>query len=104
MQFFNGNPVKLNAQRFIFCAGEGNEQLISRAGMNLPRCQTRPLKMVSVSGSSLQPLFLHVLGEGLSATPAMTVTSHRNAEEETVWYLGGDLAEEGVARSTRRNW
>ena len=91
--------VTLKARRYIFCAGEGNERLIEQAGLLLPRCQLRPLKMVSVSGSSLPPLFLHVLGAGLSATPALTITSHGRTEEETVWYLGGDLAEEGVARS-----
>lgn len=93
------NLVALRAQRYIFCAGEGNEELLARAGMSTPHCQVRPLKMVSVSGSSLPSLFLHVLGEGLSATPALTITSHQNEAGEPVWYLGGGLAETGVARS-----
>ena len=95
-----GKLVELKANRYVFCAGQGNERLIGQAGLGSPpRCQTRPLKMVSVSGASLPRLFLHVLGKGLSATPALTITSHGNAEEETVWYLGGDLAEKGVSRS-----
>lgn len=95
-----GNLVELKANRYVFCAGQGNERLIGQANLdNPPSCQTRPLKMVSVSGASLPPLFLHVLGKGLSASPALTITSHGNAEEETVWYLGGDLAEKGVSRS-----
>ena len=94
-----GELVEIKAHRFIFCAGEGNPELIKLAGMELPRCQVRPLKMVSVGGSSLPQLFLHVLDQGLSATPALTITSHCNAEGKTVWYLGGGLAEEGVDRS-----
>ena len=95
-----GNLVELKANRYVFCAGQGNERLIVQANLDNPAsCQTRPLKMVSVSGASLPPLFLHVLGKGLSASPALTITSHGNAEDETVWYLGGDLAEKGVSRS-----
>lgn len=94
-----GKPLTIKARRYIFCAGEGNEKLIELAGMLLPRCQTRPLKMVSVSGTSLPPIFMHVLGEGLSATPRLTVTSHVNSAGETVWYLGGQLAEYGTGRT-----
>ncbi|MXY89022.1 MAG: FAD-dependent oxidoreductase [Gammaproteobacteria bacterium] len=93
-------PVEIQARRYVFCAGEGNEKLIEQAGLTRPPgCQLRPLKMVSVSSSTLPPLFTHVLGEGLAANPALTVTSHRNAEDEPVWYLGGELAEAGAARS-----
>ncbi len=94
-----GKPLTIKARRYIFCAGEGNERLIELAGLLLPRCQTRPLKMVSVSGTSLPPIFMHVLGEGLSATPRLTVTSHVNSAGETVWYLGGQLAEYGTVRT-----
>ncbi len=94
-----GKPLTIKARRYIFCAGEGNERLIELAGLLLPRCQTRPLKMVSVSGTSLPPIFMHVLGEGLSATPHLTVTSHVNSVGETVWYLGGQLAEYGTGRT-----
>ncbi len=89
-------PLTVKARRHIFCAGEGNERLIEQAGLLLPRCQTRPLKMVSVSGVSLPPMFMHVLGEGLSATPRLTITSHTDATGAPVWYLGGELAESGT--------
>ena len=93
-----GEPVTIKARRYIFSAGEGNKRLIEQAGLLLPRCQTRPLKMVSVTGDSLPPIFLHVLGEGFSATPRLTVTSHRDASGRSVWYLGGELSEEGTNR------
>ena len=95
----DGENVSLTAQRYIFCAGEGNEGLIELAGLSLPRCQRRPLKMVSVSGAALPPAFLHVLGPGLNTTPRLTITSHHRADGAPVWYLGGQLAEAGVSRS-----
>jgi len=93
--------VSLSAQRYIFCAGAGNERLIEQAGLSLPRCQRRPLKMLAVSGAPLPQVFLHMLGPGLSATPRLTITSHRNAQnpDAPVWYLGGQLAEEGTGRA-----
>ncbi len=94
-----GQSVLLKASRYIFCAGEGNGRLIEAAGLSGPRCQLRPLKMVAASGPSLPPLFLHAAGAGLRAAPALTITSHRNARDEPVWYLGGELAETGAARS-----
>ena len=94
-----GEPLTIKARRYIFCAGEGNERLIEQAGLLLPRCQTRPLKMIAVSGASLPPMYLHVLGEGFSATPQLTITSHVNAAGRPVWYLGGELAEGGTGRT-----
>jgi len=93
--------VSLSAQRYVFCAGAGNERLIEQAGLSLPRCQRRPLKMLAVSGASLPRVFLHMLGAGLSATPRLTITSHHKTQDRDapVWYLGGQLAEEGTGRA-----
>ncbi len=95
----NGSPVELNAQRFIFCAGEGNAELINLARMERPHCQLRRLNMVSVCGTSLPSLYLHALAPGLGVNPELTITTHQNSGGETVWYLGGNLAETGVSRS-----
>lgn len=94
-----GASMSIKARRYIFCAGEGNKKLIGRAGLLLPRCQSRPLKMVSVGGASLPPIFMHALGAGFSATPMLTITSHVDAAGEPVWYLGGELAERGTGRT-----
>lgn len=94
-----GESVTISARRYVFCAGEGNKGLIEQAGLLLPRIQLRPLKMVSVSGASLPPIFMHVLGKGLNATPQLTITSHVNAAGDPVWYVGGDLAEVGTGRT-----
>ncbi|MEJ2117930.1 MAG: FAD-dependent oxidoreductase, partial [Alphaproteobacteria bacterium] len=42
----------------------------------------------------LPPLYAHCLGA--SANPRLTVTSYPAEGGETVWYLGGDVAEQGV--------
>ncbi len=94
--------LRIKARRYLFCAGEGNQALSEQAGLATPRCQLRPLKMVSVTGAALPETFLHVLGAGLSATPRLTITSHRDANDTPVWYLGGELAEAGVARTDAR--
>ena len=97
-----GGSVRIKARRYVFCAGEGNGRLIRQSGLSMPPCQSRPLKMVAVSGAMLAPVFLHALGEGLRATPRLTLTSHRNGSGAPVWYLGGELAEAGVNRSDAR--
>ncbi len=94
--------LRIKARRYLFCAGEGNQALSEQAGLTIPRCQLRPLKMVSVAGAALPETFLHVLGAGLSATPQLTITSHRDANDTPVWYLGGELAEAGVERTNAR--
>jgi hypothetical protein len=45
-------------------------------------------------------LYIHSLGA--DAIPHLTLTSHRDNAGRTVWYLGGQFAEIGVARSTRQ--
>ncbi len=92
-------PLSIQARRYLFCAGEGNEGLLAAAGLPQVRCQRRPLKMVAASGAALPSLFIHVLGEGLRAKPRLTITSHQGANGEAVWYLGGELAEDGVKRT-----
>lgn len=95
-------PLRIKARRYVFCAGEGNQALSAKAGLTTPRCQLRPLKMVSISRAALPEVFLHVLGAGLGATPRLTITSHRDTNNNPVWYLGGDLAETGVERTDAR--
>jgi len=85
----------LSARRLLFTAGAGNRALLAQLNRSRPAMQTRPLQMVMVRGE-LPALFGHCLGVG--ANPRLTVTSHHHASGERVWYLGGDLAEQGVGR------
>ena len=88
----------LQAQKFIFSAGKGNQQLIDDAGLAKPKSQLRPLNMVYVKGKNLPSVFVHCIGDSFKLTPTLTVTSHIDAEGETVWYLGGEIAEAGVGK------
>lgn len=90
----------IEAQKFIFSAGKGNQQLIDDAGLTEPKSQLRPLNMVYVKGGNLPSVFVHCIGDSFSLTPKLTITSHTDAEGETVWYLGGEIAESGVGRES----
>lgn len=88
----------LEAQKFIFSAGKGNQQLIDDAELTKPKTQLRPLNMVYVKGPNLPSIFVHCIGDSFSLTPKLTITSHSDAEGGTVWYLGGEIAESGVGK------
>jgi glycerol-3-phosphate dehydrogenase len=88
--------IELRVQQIILAAGAGNEGLLAQLGRSGPEMQRRPLHMVMARGS-LPELYTHCLGSG--TTPRITVTSYPAPERgETVWYMGGQLAESGVQR------
>jgi glycerol-3-phosphate dehydrogenase len=90
-------PITVKAKKYIFLAGKGNESLISK--LNLPpiAMQKRPLHMVIVKHDFGMPVYAHCLG--LSAAPRLTITTHEAVDGKIIWYLGGQLAEDGVNRS-----
>ena len=95
-----GNTViTVNCQRLIFAAGEGNADLIERSGLTTAKTQTRPLHMVYLKQAGLPLAYVHSIGDDFSLTPKLTVTSHFDDAGNTVWYLGGELAEAGVGKS-----
>lgn len=96
-----GKKLELHAKRLVFAAGKGNAALLRQIGHETPAMQLRPLQMVMLRGSKSQPLpgtlYAHCLGA--SANPRITITTHFDSAGNTVWYLGGQIAEEGVGRS-----
>ncbi|MCP3852240.1 MAG: hypothetical protein GY694_18675, partial [Gammaproteobacteria bacterium] len=88
----------LHSKALILTAGSGNEALLKSLELEQPQMQCRPLLMPMLKGkkNQLPKMYAHCLGA--SALPKMTITSHQR-EEETVWYLGGEIAESGVGRS-----
>ncbi len=84
------------ARRLVLAAGGGNRGLLAKLGRERPAMQLRPLQMVALRGD-LPDLWAHCLGA--SSKPRLTITTHRDAAGRPVWYLGGQLAEEGVGRS-----
>lgn len=82
-------------------AGQGNENLLTRFGYDEPEMQLRPLKMVVMRGGENNKfndlVYAHCLGA--SVNPRITITSHYDKNGDVVWYMGGQLAEEGVNKS-----
>lgn len=88
--------LELQARCLVCCAGAGNEALLAALEQTTPQMQRRPLHMVLAKGS-LPSLYAHCLGA--SANPRLTISTHSHRSGEAVWYMGGQLAEEGVARN-----
>ena len=95
----SGHTLLIDCQKCIFSAGEGNARLLARSGIHQLAMQRRPLHMVYLIQQTLPTVYAHCIGDDFSLTPALTVTSHRDAGGRRVWYLGGELAESGVTRT-----
>lgn len=93
----DGGVYELGFGKLILMAGAGNASLLAAAGLSQPAMQLRPLKMVIVRGGLAEKVFAHCMGAGIN--PRITITSHVDNENNIVWYLGGQLAEDGVKRS-----
>ena len=93
----DGGAYELGFGKLILMAGAGNASLLAAAGLSKPAMQLRPLKMVIVRGGLTEKVFAHCMGAGIN--PRITITSHVDSENNIVWYLGGQLAEDGVQRS-----
>jgi hypothetical protein len=99
----SSNKTLIGAQSIILTAGSGNEDLLTSLNFDQPAMQRRPLlmPMLKADSSQLPKIYAHCLGA--SALPKMTISSHtlaaKTKQEQTVWYLGGEIAEKGVGRS-----
>ncbi len=93
---------ELSARTLILTAGVANKALLDRLGMDKPDMQRRPLLMPMLKASEmvLPRLYAHCLG--VSALPKMTITSHSLGDGQMVWYLGGEIAEQGVGKSAQQ--
>lgn len=81
--------ICIHAQKTIFTAGNGNALLTDQVKM-----QKRPLHMVVVKHGHDLPIYAHCLG--ISSVPRITITTHKAHDGKTIWYLGGQIAEDGV--------
>lgn len=86
--------IEIHAQRFVFCAGKGNAELLQQLGLDSPAMQLRPLQQVMVKHYHPFDFYGHCLGR--ETTPRLTISSHRQPDGAQVWYLGGSLAEKGA--------
>lgn len=87
----------VNASAVVLAAGAGNAALLDHFALQSPQMQRRPLHMLMARGD-LPLLYAHALGA--RAVPRLTVTSYPTGDADVVWYLGGQVAEDGVGRGT----
>lgn len=91
--------IRIEPGYTILAAGAGNEALLREAHRHhlaeSVQAQTRPLRMALVRHRLGHRLYAHCIGA--SNKPRLTVTTHDLPDGSLVWYLGGDLAERGVA-------
>lgn len=92
------HTLHIKAKKYIFTAGAGNEMLLQKLACKGLAMQRRPLHMVVAKTDFPYPVYAHCLG--LSAVPRITITSHLAHDGKTVWYMGGQIAEEGVKYSS----
>ncbi len=94
-----GRRAALRAGAVVCTAGAGNGALLAQSGSKPQAMQRRPLHMVLVRGPLEHRIYGHCLEAG--SRPRLTISSHDwdGQAERRVWYLGGELAEQGVRRS-----
>lgn len=91
-------PLTLRPRAVVFTAGAGNALLRRRVGLTTEAMQRRPLHMVMLRGEQL-PMFQGHCVDG--AKTRVTITSEADSEGRTVWQVGGQIAEDGVAWDER---
>lgn len=94
-----GAERKFRASRLVLCAGAGNGPLLADLGLDEPHMQLRPLHQVLVRHPALTPLYAHCVTGIRRPEPRLTITSHHDDRGGLLWYLGGQLATDGVERS-----
>lgn len=97
--YLAGKSIEVSAQQFIFAAGTGNEIITKKLQHKNIAMQRRPLHMVLMKTPFDWPLYAHCLGFG--ARPRVTITTHYGQDGAPLWYIGGQIAEEGLARDSK---
>jgi len=92
------HQLRILPKQVAITSGEGFESLATSLNLQQPEMQTRPLHMVMVKHNLNLPTFAHCIGAG--SKPVATITTHPCADGNQVWYLGGNIAETGLERSS----
>ena len=89
----SGRKLELSARHLVLTAGAGNAALRGLCRLPAEEMQKRPLHMVLVRGN-LPVVNGHCVD---GARTRVTITSDHDSHGATVWQVGGQLAEDGVA-------
>jgi glycerol-3-phosphate dehydrogenase len=93
----SGRELRLCPRSIVLAAGKGNGELRRQLGLADGAMQRRPLHMVLARGRL--PEFCGHCVDG--AATRLTITSHRENAGQTVWQIGGQIAEIGVSQDER---
>ena len=91
----------IDTSRLILTAGAGTGALLDGLGISSPAMQLRPLHQVVVRHPRLAPVYAHCLTGITRSEPRLTITTHpdpKTGPDDRLWYLGGQLATDGVSR------
>src|SRR5262249_46630717 len=91
------SDVEIAADAFVFAAGAGNGALLAALDADAPAMQRRPLHQGIVRQRGLPKLFGHCLPTPGDSERRVTITTHESRGGERIWYVGGRLANAGVA-------
>lgn len=92
-------PMRIHPTRVILAGGQGNEGLLDDLGVRSPEMERRSVHMVMLKRAELPDFYAHCLGA--SRNPRLTITTHPTRDGEKIWYVGGELADEGALRDER---
>ncbi len=90
-----GERLEVQPGRVILAAGAGNAELRKAAGLAAGGMQLRPLHQVMIRGD-LPTLFGHCVD---GAKTRATITTATDTQGRVVWYVGGQVAEDGTRMS-----
>lgn len=93
--FKNRERFEIRPGRVILAAGAGNADLRKAVGLGTGGMQLRPLHQVMIRGD-LPVLFGHCVD---GAKTRATITTALDAQGRAVWYVGGQIAEDGTRMS-----
>tara|TARA_A100001037_G_scaffold48109_2_gene39968 strand:- start:204 stop:1382 length:1179 start_codon:yes stop_codon:yes gene_type:complete len=91
---------RITARQLVLCAGAGNGPLLGALAIPSPRMQLRGLHQAMVFHQHTDPMYAHCLTGLRGSQPRLTITTHARSDprsNQQVWYLGGQLAEDGVS-------
>lgn len=81
--------LEVFAEKYIFCAGKGNEEITELLSPEKKLTQRRPLKQVLVRNLPYD-LYAHCIT--MDPRPRVTISAHPDNKGNFIWYLGGLVA------------
>lgn len=91
--------IRLRTHNVFFAGGAGNAALLHKIGINTPLMTEKPIHMLCIQHERLPVFYGHCLGA--QRRQRLTITTH-SANNKTMWYVGGEVAEEGIDRDEKR--